>query len=311
MDFGSQKINVKGNIDMSKFVVSSDSTCDLYASEIKDLNICFVPLVYTMDINGSMEEHYDNFQNYDEYVNYYNQLRDGGISKTSMLNYMAHLEHFTKMAKDGVTDAIHFTISYALSPTVDVARRAVKEVQETYPNFNCLCVESHTTTIGQGILVRIACDMRDKDKTLQETFDYCESVKHKIQHFIIADSLMYLRRGGRVGSAKAIVGTMLNIKPILIFTKEGRLEKYKQASGMKTAIKSIVDEYGNYTANKEYPLIYIVHTDNKPMAELLAKTLEEKYGVKPEVRIMGPIIGSHVGPNSVAYSFVSNEERPI
>lgn len=296
---------------MAKFAVSSDSTCDLYASEIKDMNIHFVPLCYTMEINNKLDEYYDNYTSYDQYVDYYNQLRAGGVSKTSMLNYAAHIEHFTKMAEAGVTDAIHFTISYALSPTVDVARKAVKEIQETYPNFNCLCVESHTTTIGQGILVRIACDMRDKGKSLQETFDYVEDIKHKIQHFIIADSLMYLRRGGRVGSAKAIVGTMLNIKPILVFTKEGKLEKYKQASGMKTAIKNIVDEYGNYTINKEYPMIYIVHTDNVPMAELLQKSLQDKYGVKPEIRIMGPIIGSHVGPNSLAYSFISNEERPV
>ena len=296
---------------MKKFAVSSDSTCDLYASEIKDMNIHFVPLVYTMDIDDKLEEYTDNYTSYDQYVEYYNQLRAGGVSKTSMLNYAAHLEHFTAMAEAGVTDAIHFTISYALSPTVDVARKAVAEVQETYPNFNCLCVESHTTTIGQGMLVRIACDMRDKGKELQETFDYVETVKHKIQHFIIADSLMYLRRGGRVGSAKAIVGTMLNIKPVLTFTKEGKLEKYKQASGMKTAIKNVVDEYANYTVNKEYPLIYIVHTDNVPMAELLKKSLEEKYGVSPEIRIMGPIIGTHVGPNSLAYAFISNEERPI
>lgn len=296
---------------MKKFAVSSDSTCDLYASEIKDMNIHFVPLVYTMDIDDKLEEYTDNYTSYDQYVEYYNQLRKGGVSKTSMLNYAAHLEHFTAMAEAGVTDAIHFTISYALSPTVDVARKAVAEVQETYPNFNCLCVESHTTTIGQGMLVRIACDMRDKGKELQETFDYVETVKHKIQHFIIADSLMYLRRGGRVGSAKAIVGTMLNIKPVLTFTKEGKLEKYKQASGMKTAIKNVVDEYANYTVNKEYPLIYIVHTDNVSMAELLKKSLEEKYGVSPEIRIMGPIIGTHVGPNSLAYAFISNEERPI
>lgn len=296
---------------MKKFAVSSDSTCDLYASEIKDMNIHFVPLVYTMDIDDKLEEYTDNYTSYDQYVEYYNQLRAGGVSKTSMLNYAAHLEHFTAMAEAGVTDAIHFTISYALSPTVDVARKAVAEVQETYPNFNCLCVESHTTTIGQGMLVRIACDMRDRGKELQETFDYVETVKHKIQHFIIADSLMYLRRGGRVGSAKAIVGTMLNIKPVLTFTKEGKLEKYKQASGMKTAIKNVVDEYANYTVNKEYPLIYIVHTDNVPMAELLKKSLEEKYGVSPEIRIMGPIIGTHVGPNSLAYAFISNEERPI
>lgn len=296
---------------MKKFEVSSDSTCDLYANEIKELKLHFVPLTFTMEKNGKLEECLDNFKSYNDYVNYYNDLRAGGVSKTSMLNLASHIEHFTKMAQAGVKEAIHFTISYALSPTVDVARQAVKTVQETYPDFNCLCVESHTTTIGQGMLVRIACDMRDKGKTLQETFDYVENVKAKIQHFIIADSLMYLRRGGRVGSAKAIVGTMLNIKPILVFTKEGKLEKYKQASGMKTAIKTIVDEFPKYTLNKDYQKIYIVHTDNLPMAQLLEKSLKEKYNVEVEIRIMGPVIGSHVGPNSLAYGFVSNEERPI
>ena len=296
---------------MNKFEVSTDSTCDLYVNEIKELKLHFVPLTFTMEKNGKLEECLDNFKSYNDYVNYYNDLRAGGVSKTSMLNLASHIEHFTKMAEAGVKEAIHFTISYALSPTVDVARQAVKTVQETYPDFNCLCVESHTTTIGQGMLVRIACDMRDKGKTLQETFDYVENVKAKIQHFIIADSLMYLRRGGRVGSAKAIVGTMLNIKPILVFTKEGKLEKYKQASGMKTAIKTIVDEFPKYTLNKDYQKIYIVHTDNLPMAQLLEKSLKEKYNVEVEIRIMGPVIGSHVGPNSLAYGFVSNEERPI
>lgn len=296
---------------MIKFDVSSDSTCDLYAEEIKNLNVHFVPLVFTMDKNGELEEREDNFKSYDEYVGYFNDLRAGGVAKTSMLNYAAHLEHFTKMAEAGVKNAIHFTISYALSPTVDNAKKAVEEVKQTYPDFNCLCVESHTTTIGQGMLVKIACDMRDKGKSLEETFAFVEEYKHKIQHFIIADSLMYLRRGGRVGSAKAIVGTMLNIKPILVFTKEGKLEKYKQASGMKTAIKTIIDEFEKYTLNKEYSTCVVVHTDNQPMAELLAKTLNEKYGVKTEVRIMGPVIGAHVGPSSLAYAFLSEETRPI
>ena len=293
------------------FAVSSDSTCDLYAEEIKELNVHFVPLVYAMEKNGDVVEHEDNFKSYSDYVSYFNDLRDGGIAKTSMLNYAAHLEHFTKMAEAGVTDAIHFTISYALSPTVDNAKKAAAEVKETYPNFNCLCVESHTTTIGQGMLVKIACEMRDAGKTLQETFDCVEENKHKIQHYIIADSLMYLRRGGRVGSAKAIVGTMLNIKPILIFTKEGKLEKYKQASGMKTAIKNIVDEYAKTTLNKVYGKVIVVHTDNQPMAQMLADALTEKYGVETEIRIMGPVIGAHVGPNSIAYAFMSNETRPI
>ena len=92
---------------------------------------------------------------------------------------------------------------------------------------------------------------------------------------------------------------------------EGKLEKYKQASGMKTAIKNIVDEYAKTTLNKVYGKVIVVHTDNQPMAQMLADALTEKYGVETEIRIMGPVIGAHVGPNSIAYAFMSNETRPI
>lgn len=297
---------------MKNFVVSTDSTCDLYAEEIKDLDLYFVPLVYTMtDKNGNMEEHYDNYQSYDEYVKYYDDLRSGKVSKTSMLNYAAHLEHFTKMASAGVKSAIHFTISYGLSPTVDVARRAVEEVKETYPDFNCLCVESHTTTIGQGILVRLAVQMRDEGKGLTETFDFVEEIKHKIQHFIIADDLMYLKRGGRVSTAKAIFGSMLNIKPIIVFDKNGKLVNYKTGKGMRGTIENIANEFGKYTLNENYKKVWICHTDNLPMAEYLEKKLKEKYNVDTAIHIIGPIIGSHLGPNAVAYGFISNEERPM
>ncbi len=296
---------------MSDFHVSTDSTCDLFADEIKEFNIHHVPLCYTIDTGKKLEEFYDDFQNQEEYVEYFNLLRKGYTAKTSMLNLASHIEHFTKMAKAKIKNAIHFTISYSLSPTVDVANKALEIVKQDYPDFNVMCVQSHTTTIGQGILVKIAVYMRDKGKTLQETYDYVQKVKHNIQHFIVVDNLMFLRRGGRIGTARAAVGSILNLKPILTFTKEGKLEMLKKEMGMKKSIRSIVSEFGKYTLNKTYDTVYIVHTDNLPMASLLEKMLIEKYNVKTEIRIMGPIIGAHVGPGSVAYGFVSNEERPI
>ncbi len=297
---------------MSKFAVSTDSTCDFYANEITEKNIYFLPLTFTLtDKKGVITEYKDEFQSYDEYVEYYNQVRAGMVSKTSMNNPFVHIEHFTKMAEDGVTDAIHFTISYGLCRTVDVAREAVEAVKEKYPNFNCLCVECSTTTIGQGILVNIAVDMRDKGASVQETFDYVENIKHKIQHFIIADSLMYLMKGGRVSAAKATIGTIFNVKPVLIFNKEGKLFNYMKGKGTRHTINLIADEFKKYTLNKDYPIIVIGHTDNVEYAELLKKALKEKYNVESEIRIIGPVIGSHLGPNAVAYGFISNEERPV
>ncbi len=296
---------------MKNFDVSTDSTCDLYAEEIREKGLFFVPLHYTLAEKDGLNEYLDDYQTKEEYKEYYDKLRAGIVSKTSMLNYACHLEHFYDMAQRGVKEAIHFTISYGLSPTVDVARQAVEEVQKTYPDFHVLCVESHTTTVGQGMLVNIAVDMRDKGKTLQETYDYVNSVKEKIQHFIVVKDLMYLKRGGRISGAAAVVGTMLDIHPVIVFNKIGKLENYMKVRGLKKTFKTIVKEFEKYTLNADYPTVYVAHTDNEELAQDLAAQLKEAYGVTTEIRMIGPIIGSHLGPDAVAYAFLSNEERPI
>ncbi len=296
---------------MRRFEISTDSTCDLYSGEIKQKDLFFLPLTYTIQDKENITEYQDNFSSPEEYTAYYNILRTNVISRTSMNNPYVHEQHFLKMAQAGVKEAIHFTISYGLCRTVEVAREAVEVVKTQYPDFNCLCVECNTTTIGQGMLVNIAVDMRDKGKSLQETFDYVESIKKNIQHFIIVDSLQHLMRGGRISAAAATVGTILKVKPILVFNKEGKLQKYKQFNGMKHTIAAAVKEFEKYTLNNEYPIVLIGHTDNLPMAELLRDTLKNNYKVDAEIRIIGPVIGSHLGPNAVAYAFLSNEERPL
>lgn len=296
---------------MKLFDISTDSTCDFYKREIEENNLFFLPLKFTLEDKGVVTEYSDEFSDLSEYSEYYDKLRAGILSRTSMNNPDVHYQHFKKMAEAGVKDAVHFTISYGLCRTVDVAREAVEEVKKEFPDFNCLCVECNTTTVGQGLLVKIAIDMREKGKTAREVFDYVEEIKHKIQHFIVVDNLNFLVRGGRLSAAKAFIGGMLNVKPIIVFNKEGKLVNYKRERGLKKTIRAIADEFGNYTLNKDYPLIFVGHTDNLSYAELLSNTLKENYGVTPEIRIIGPVIGSHLGPDTVAYAFLSNEERPV
>lgn len=295
---------------MTKFAISTDSNCDLYASEIKDLGLYVGHLNFTIEKGKELTEYVDEFQSYEEYVNFYKELRNGGVARTSILNLQAHIDLFTKMAEDGVTTALHIAQSDGLSPTIENALKAIEIVKETYPNIDFRALESKTTTIGEGILVKLACKLRDEGKTRDEVYDIIQTEKMHVQHFVLVDDLMYLKRGGRIGGASAAIGTLLAIKPIIEFNKLGKLEIVRKEKGLKKALKSIVEDFAKFTKHDKYFDIVIVHTDNEPLANTLADSLEEKYGVRPEIRIMGPIIGAHVGPNAVAYGFISNEERP-
>lgn len=295
---------------MKKFEISADSTCDLYKDEAEKLGVYIGRLNYVIEQGKNTDEYLDDFDKYDEYVEYYSKLRSGAIARTSILNLQAHIDLFTKMAENGVKNALHFSQSKGLSPTIDNALEAIRIVKEKYPDINYLAVNTNTTTIGEGMLVKLACRLRDEGKTNAETKEIIENEKNHIQHFILVDDLMYLKRGGRISGPKAAIGTLLNIKPIIEFTKEGKLEIVRKEKGLKKALRSIVDEFGNFTKSKYFD-IEIVHTDNLSLAKTLQQMLKEEFGVEAEIRIMGPIIGAHIGPNAVAFAFISNEERPV
>lgn len=293
-----------------KFTLSTDSTCDLYADFVKKNDIKFVSLTYTVeDKNGKITDGLDNFTEYSQYVGFYNKLRAGSFSRTSMLNYESHLTHFMRLAEEGAKDVVHFTISSGLSPTVTVAEKAAADVKKQYPDFNLYAVDSLSATIGQGALVREALRMRDEGRTAEETVAYVKDLRFKIQYMIAVNDLNYLKRGGRVSSVAAIAGTMLGIKPILSFTREGKLNVIDKVRGMKRAFAYALDKMDKFPPVKENPIVWVVHTDAEAEANELAAMVEAKCGIKPDVSIMGPVIGSHVGPGAVAVLWKSAQVR--
>lgn len=296
---------------MRDFEISVDSTCDLYDNEIQELDLDVGVLEYTIEDKDDVMVESDNYTCYEEYVKFYERLKAGAIAKTSILSVQTHVELFTALAKRGVKKLLHLTQSYGLSPTLDNANAAISIVKEQFPDIDYVAVECNTTTVGEGMLVRAACKMRDEGKTREEVVEKINELKGHVQHFILANDLKFLARGGRISKASAGIGTMLQVKPIIEFGKDGKLKVVRKEIGLRKALTSIVNEYANYTANKEFPYICIVHTNNETLAKELQAMLKAKYGIEPEIRIMGPIIGAHVGPNSVAYAFISNEERPV
>ena len=296
---------------MRKFEISTDSTCDLYANEYKELGVYVGKLNYTIEENGVLNEYLDDFKSYEEYVEFYNRLRKGGVAKTAILNLQAHIDLFTQMAQKGIKNALHIAQSKGLSPTIDNALKAIEIVKETYPDINYIAVESRTTTCAEGMLVKVAVEMRDSGASAEATAKFIEENKCKIQHFIVVEDLMYLKRGGRIGGVSAAVGSLLKIKPIIEFTNEGKLEIVRKEMGVKKAYRSIIEEAKNYTKNSQHFKCVIVHTDNLDGAKELQSLIKQELGYEPEIRIMGPIIGAHVGPNAVAFAFISNEKRPL
>lgn len=295
---------------MYKYAISTDSTSDFLVNEVKELGLYVGRLNFTINENGKLNEYLDDFKTEEEYIDFYNRLRKGGIAKTSILNLQSHIDLFTQMAKDGIKNAIHITQAMGLSPTLKNAEQAIEEVKKDFPDINYIAIESNTTTVAEGNLVRIALELRKQGKTMQQNIDTLNTLKNQFQHFIVVSDLMYLKRGGRIGAASAAIGTMLKIKPIIEFTKEGKLEIVRKEAGIKKAMKSIVDEIKqNYTFHNEFPLPTIAHTDNIKEANMLSEIIEENFGIKPEIKIIGPIIGTHLGPNAVAFTFVSNEQR--
>lgn len=293
---------------MRLFEVSTDSTCDLKKDYVQENEIWFVPLTFTVEKDGAMQDGLDDFSCLEEYVEFYNKLEKGAFSRTSMLNYDSHYQHFLKMAQAGVKETVHFTISSGLSPTVTVANKAASAVKELYPDFTVYAVDPLTATVGQGMLVQLAVKRRNEGYSAKDTYEYVMSLRQRIQHCIIPDSLNYLKKGGRVSSVSAMVGTVLNIKPMLAFDTEGKLKVVEKCKGMKKAFQKVLDTI-TLAPIDELGIVVVVHTNNENGANELANLIEEKTGVKPRVTIMGPVIGSHVGPGSVSCGWLSVKTR--
>ncbi len=293
---------------MALFDVSSDSTCDLKKDYVESRGIWFVPLTFTLEKGDQLVEGLDAFSSEKEYVEFYEKVQDGWFPRTAKLNYEAHVEHFTKMAEAGVKEVVHFTISSGLANTITITTQAAADVKAKYPDFTVYAVDPLTATIGQGLLVSLAADCRDKGMTAKETYEYVMEQRLHIQHCIIPNDLFYLKKGGRVSTASAVFGTMLNIKPMLTFDTEGKLKVAEKCKGMKKAFFRVLDHMALAPCTEE-KIAVVVHTNNEKEANFLAALIEEKTGVKPMVTIMGPVIGSHVGPGSVSCGWLSVKTR--
>ena len=192
-----------------------------------------------------------------------------------------------------------------LSTTYQSAVIAADELSQQYPDRKIKVVDTLCASLGQGLLVYYACKKRDEGLTLEELAEWCEKRKYNLCHWFTVDDLMYLKRGGRVSAATALVGTMLQIKPVLHIDNAGHLINISKTRGRNASIAALAKKMGELALPGENDTVFICHGDCIEDAKYLEKLVKEQYGVKNVlIYYVGAVIGSHSGPGTLALFFL-------
>ena len=283
---------------MSLFQIVTDSCCDFTAEKYASLGLTYVPL--KVEFRGETTDD----RNDDSLKTMYAALRGGESAKTAAVNPERWRETIEPWLKQG-QDVLVLAFSSGLSTTYQSAVIAARELAESYPDRRIRVVDTLSASLGEGLLVWYACAKRDEGLTLDETADWVEDNKLHLCHWFTVDDLFYLKRGGRISAATAVMGTMLNIKPVLHMDDEGHLISVGKARGRKAAIQALAEKTRELGAGYDNSTMFISHGDCLEDAEYLAKLLKSKYGVKNVfISYVGAVIGSHSGPGTLALFFL-------
>lgn len=281
--------------------IITDTCCDLWQAFYNELSVTAIPL--TVSFQGQSIDSYDESWLKD----FYNGLRNGQAAQTAAVNPEGWKTFIEPVLAAG-EDVLILAFSSGLSTTYQSAVIAAEELKESYPDRQIRVVDTLCASMGQGLLVYTACQKRDSGMSLEELTTWCEDNKLKLCHWFTVDDLMYLKRGGRVSAATALVGTMLQIKPVMHVDNDGHLIKVGTARGRKASIDALAKKLGETSIAGQNDTVFISHGDCLEDAQYLAEKLKANYGVK-EVIIyyVGAVIGSHSGPGTLALFFYGNE----
>ena len=235
---------------------------------------------------------------------FYEKLRSGKMAKTAAINLDQFLAVFEPILKEG-QDILYLGFSSGLSSTYQAAVTAAEELHETYPDRKILTVDTLAASLGEGLLVYYAVKLREEGKTIEEVAKWVEDNRLNLAHWFTVDDLHFLKRGGRVSAATAMVGSMLQIKPVMHVDDEGHLVKVTTARGRRASIKALFDKIRETGIVPEKQVFFISHGDCLEDAEYLASLIREMYGdVKVVIDYVGAVIGAHSGPGTVALFFM-------
>ncbi|MCL2203381.1 MAG: DegV family protein [Defluviitaleaceae bacterium] len=286
-----------------EFQIVIDSTADLRPEWAQEWGIHTV-IPYIVTVDG--KDYFNYLDGRDiSTKDFYNLLRSGKTGSTTQITAFRYIEAWEPLLKSG-QDILYLCLSGALSKSYEQSLLAVAEMGKRYPERKVISLDTKSASLGQGLLVYYAVCAQREGKTLEETATYVEGLVPRLFHWIMADDLHHLRRGGRVSGAAAFVGSMLKIKPMLTVVADGRIVPIHKVRGHEKAIEYILSRMEVHKMEEQ--LVGIVHSDAPELADQLKEKITAKYGnLEFLVNSIGPVIGAHTGPGTVAAVFLGDE----
>ena len=287
---------------MRDYVITVNSTVDLPKEWLEERKVPVIPLKYTID-----NETYTDMEGLSS-KEFFEKLRDGKMATTSQINpeeARAQLEPFLKEGKD----VLHLGFSSGLSGTYNSMRIAGEELKEEYPEAKIIIIDTLCACLGEGLLLYKALQLKEAGKTIEETAKWVEENKLHICHNVTVDDLFHLHRGGRISKASAVLGSVVQIKPIIHMDENGKLQVIGKERGRKKSLNKIVDMAVEQIKGWDNDIAMITHGDCQEDAEYVAKLVRERLGIENIlINNIGTVIGSHTGPGVVA-GFVMGNKR--
>lgn len=285
------------------YVITTDNTCDFPREYYDAHGLGCAYLTYTInDVSYTKENLLSDKE-------FYEQMRNGAMPVTSQATPEQVRELLLPYLQEGL-DVLHIAFSSGLSGSFNSARIAVEELREEFPERTIFLVDSVAASLGEGLLVHSALEMKNSGADLQTVADWVENHKLNVAHVVTVDDLFHLFRGGRVSRTTATVGSLLNIKPIIHVNNEGKLINIGKARGRRKALDELVklmdQKIGSYGPGCD--TIFISHSDCLEDAEYVAEQVKKKYPIRNVlINYIGSVIGSHTGPGTVALFFYADQ----
>lgn len=293
---------------MRDYIIISDSCVDLPDALAKELELVILPL--KVNVEG---KEYQNFLDEREITisKFYDKLRAHIKTSTAQATPHEFIEVMRPILESG-KDVLSISFSSNLSGTFNSSLIAAKELLEEYKNAKIECVDSLCASMGQGLLVYYAAKMKQKGSSLEEVRDFVLDNRLNLSHLFTVDDLGHLRRGGRLSAGKEFIGNILNVKPLLHVSKEGKLVVYGKARGRIKSLHSLASRMFETVDTSIEQYIFISHGDTIEDALFLKDLIKNKLSIPDDhflINPIGPVIGSHSGVGTIALFYLGNERK--